>query len=159
MSPCQVCNITTPLCPLAAPPPLHSWWMSPYQVCNITTSFSSSRAPTHSHSWLVSPCQVCNIITSLSSSHAPTHSHGWWTPPFQLCNITTTLSLHSLNTQSHTYFENSIKPARHFNVKMGSWDSSVDRAPDSWSKGHGFESRQENFLLQFHICSTIMLLQ
>ena len=32
-------------------------------------------------------------------------------------------------------------------------DSSVVRAPDSWSKGHGFESlqeRRENFLLQGH---------
>ena len=34
---------------------------------------------------------------------------------------------------------------------MGSWDSSVVRASDSWLKGHGFESlqeQQENFLLQ-----------
>ena len=36
-------------------------------------------------------------------------------------------------------------------VIMGSEDSSVVRASDSWSKGRGFESRQErreNFLLR-----------
>ena len=38
-----------------------------------------------------------------------------------------------------------------YTTSVGSGDSSVVRAPDSWSKGRGFESRQErreNFLLR-----------
>ena len=40
-------------------------------------------------------------------------------------------------------------------LRLGSWDSLLVRAPDSWSKGCQFESRQErreNFLLQSWLC-------
>ena len=44
-----------------------------------------------------------------------------------------------------------LKSSMGIQITMGSGDSSVVRAPNSWSKGRGFESlleRRENFLLQ-----------
>ena len=44
--------------------------------------------------------------------------------------------------------------------QLGSRDSLLVRAPDSWSKGFGFESRQqrqENFLLQSQLCVPILI--
>jgi len=47
--------------------------------------------------------------------------------------------------------ENRHVKHKEVSIAVGSGDSSVVRAPDSWSKGRGFESlleRRENFLLQ-----------
>ena len=132
-----------------------TWSASPGKMPSTSPSTSTSSRPSsrrrwheHSNSFII-PCARCLTICRLSclsyflSSDCLTvcteETSGSITSHKQLC----VMLLFCQCTQDCTGF--------HTWTLTGSGGSSVVRAPDSWSKGRGFESllgRRENFLLQ-----------